>query len=81
HLNLYRFVYPGARSRVPDWVMDELCRRAQDISRAGDDPTETCRGHLISNQQYRYDYEARGMAPVEARPSVLAERELSWRRS
>ncbi|EYF00954.1 hypothetical protein [Chondromyces apiculatus] len=72
HLSMYRFVYPGARRQVPDWVMDELCRRTQAVSRAGDAASEVCRGHLISNEQYRQDYELRGMASVDALPLCLS---------
>lgn len=76
HLTLYRFVYPGARRRVPDWVMDELCRRTHDLSREGDGDPGVCRGHLISNKQYRHDYEAWGMATASAEPRALS---ADWR--
>lgn len=76
HLVLYGFVYPGARSLVPGWLMDDLCQRMQETVRQGNDRREVCRGHLISRQQYRHDYEARGMAPIAAAPCAL---DPGWR--
>ncbi|WP_437875058.1 hypothetical protein [Sorangium sp. So ce513] len=72
HLTLYRFVYPGARSRVPAWLMEELCRRTLDQSRAGDAPVRVCRGNLISRRQYTHDYEKLGLvtAPQAAAPEA-----------
>jgi hypothetical protein len=68
HIALYRFVYPSARSRVPDWLLDELCRRTVAQLREGDAEGAICRGRLISPQQYRHDYEVWGMAPRRAEP-------------
>lgn len=74
HLTLYRFVYPGARSRVPGWLVDELCGRLLAQQRAGDDPVPVCRGRLISGRQYRHDYEQLGMEDGRGcEPSALAK--------
>ncbi len=54
HLLLYRFAYPGERSKVPDRVMEALLERA--ASELGTDhPRALCRGNLISRVQYRHD--------------------------
>jgi hypothetical protein len=66
HVTLYRFVYPGARSRVPGWLVDELCGRVLAQQRDGDAEGEICRGKLISTRQYRHDYEMLGMADLPA---------------
>jgi hypothetical protein len=51
HLVLFQFAYPAHRSHVPDWVMDELWRRARtDVA-----PPNICRGTLISREQYLPD--------------------------
>ncbi|HVI76476.1 MAG TPA: hypothetical protein VM683_15935 [Anaeromyxobacteraceae bacterium] len=53
-LVLYRFSFPSDRSRVPEWVMRELLRRAwQDIV-DGDWERRVCRGPLVSKVQYRH---------------------------
>jgi hypothetical protein len=74
HLNLYRFAYPCARTKVPDWLVRELCRRT--LERMTDAEQRVCRGSLISRTQYRFDYEHCGFedarpepAPPEARPA------------
>ena len=84
HLTLYRFVYPGARSRVPGWLVDELCRRTLEQMRAGDAPRRVCRGNLISRRQYAHDYEKLGLvmgpaasAPEGARGSLCRKRRRS----
>jgi len=73
HLVLYRFTYPSERSRVPEWLIQELCRRTMADLAVGDAPGHVCRGRLISNVQYRYDYEHDGFISedvVEPAPTV-----------
>lgn len=60
HLILYRFAYPSERSRVPKWVIDRLCDLTQ--ATAVDGEERVCRGHLISERQYRVDYESLGFS-------------------
>ncbi|WP_434042119.1 MULTISPECIES: hypothetical protein [Sorangium] len=74
HLTLYRFVYPGARSRVPGWLIEELCRRTLAQSRAGDAPLRVCRGNLISRRQYLHDYEKLGLVAAPPAPAPEAAR-------
>lgn len=84
HLTLYRFVYPGARSRVPGWLIDELCRRTLEQTQAGDAQLRVCRGNLISRRQYAHDYEKLGLvmgppgaAPEAARGALCRKRRRS----
>lgn len=60
HLLLFRFAYPSERSKVPAWVMEELCRRTLGDVEAGDHPQAICRGNLLSRVQYQHDYEHHG---------------------
>jgi hypothetical protein len=54
HLFLYRFSYPGERSKVPDRVVEALLARA--LGELGSDhPRALCRGNLISRVQYDHD--------------------------
>lgn len=55
HIVLFGFIYPSDRSKVPSWVMDELTRRMQDETLAGDADEEICYGTIISRQQYLKD--------------------------
>lgn len=70
HLVLYRFAYPSARSKIPSWVIDELCARIQ--GERDDHPERICRGHLISGQ-YQGDYDLRGFVREHAALGKLAE--------
>jgi hypothetical protein len=62
HVILYRFAFPSARSRVPDWLVEELCERTRSDLRRGDVDEHVCRGNLISRVQYQHDYERHGFA-------------------
>jgi hypothetical protein len=54
HLLLFRFSYPGERSKVPDRVMQALLARARG-ELGTDHPRALCRGNLISRVQYAHD--------------------------
>lgn len=58
HIMLYRFVYPSERTKVPQWVVEEMVRRTLETS--GDLERTICRGNLLSKVQYQFDYEHRG---------------------
>jgi hypothetical protein len=59
HLLLYRFAFPGDRSRVPDRVWRGLVARAEEEV-GTDHPRALCRGNLLSRVQYRHDLERLG---------------------
>jgi hypothetical protein len=75
HLLLYRYAFPGERSQVPRWVMDELSRRS--LSQLGEeDPVaKTCRGTLLSRTQYQHVVEHLGYEDHRAllREAILGE--------
>src|SRR5690606_14970025 len=54
HVVLYRYAYPGQRDHVPQWVWDELVRRA---AAQQNEPERKllCRGMLLARGQYRVD--------------------------
>jgi hypothetical protein len=54
HLLLFRFAYPGERTKVPDRVMEALLARAEE-ELGTDHPRPMCRGNLISRAQYGHD--------------------------
>jgi hypothetical protein len=78
----FNYVYPGYRSNVPEWVLDELLKRArsEDAEPAGLDFT---RGPLISRFSFAIDIrewgfvDPRGDLVVAARmePDIVAIRE------
>jgi hypothetical protein len=59
HVLLFRFAYPGTRSKVPDEVLETLLARLED-ELGTDHPRPLCRGPLISRVQYRHDLEHLG---------------------
>jgi hypothetical protein len=59
HLLLFRFAYPGERSKVPDRVMEELLGRVTE-ELGTDHPRALCRGNLMSRVQYRHDLQQLG---------------------
>ena len=59
HVLLFRFSYPGERSKVPDRVLETLLARVED-ELGTDHPRPLCRGNLISRVQYRHDLEHLG---------------------
>ena len=58
HLILFGYIFPGERHRVPQTIVDSLVDRLQTEPRAED--SRTCRGTLLSRQQYLRDIEERG---------------------
>lgn len=54
HLVMYRFAFPGDRSQVPRWVMEELLRRGEQSLVEGDWDRRVCRGRLVSRTQYEH---------------------------
>ena len=68
NLVLYGFVYPGAESPAPKWVMDSLLRRL--THEATDPPADEhlCRGTLISREQYLVDILDWGYADARMQP-------------
>jgi hypothetical protein len=65
HLLLFRFAYPGERSKVPDRVLETLLARAEG-ELGTDHPRALCRGNLMSRVQYRHDLEQLGYADGRA---------------
>lgn len=62
HLMLFRFTYPSDRHVVPDWVLSELLRRAEESMRGGEDDPRLCRGNLLSRVNYAIDIAEWGYA-------------------
>jgi hypothetical protein len=77
HLVLFGFIYPGERSRIPDWVMQELLSRLQNELRSVPPPDRICQGTLLSRAQYLVDIMQWGYADARLSPSGgLAKEEV-----
>jgi hypothetical protein len=70
HLVLFGYAYPGHRSLIPTWVMDQLLERLQaELGRAPDEEALLCRGTMLCFEDFRVAVERWGY--VDARPAPL----------
>lgn len=80
HLVLFGFVWPGERTRVPGWVLDELLARLH--AERGPAPADAarCQGTLLSREQYLPDVAERGYADVRIAPEgpLTPEQVADW---
>jgi hypothetical protein len=60
HLVLFGFIYPGERSMIPRWVMDELIKRLRNETHSPAPQTAECAGTLLSREQYLPDVAQHG---------------------
>jgi hypothetical protein len=78
HLVLFGFIYPSERSRIPDWVMDDLCGRLRDEQRAPPPADRVCQGTLLSRAQYLVDVEEWGYRDARLIPDgTMTRRETA----
>ncbi|MDQ6925990.1 MAG: nucleotidyltransferase family protein [Candidatus Eremiobacteraeota bacterium] len=68
NLLLFGFVYPGERTRIPRWVMDELLARTAAELGTNADVGRLCRGTMLSRQQYLPDVTEWGYADGRLAP-------------
>jgi hypothetical protein len=67
---LYGFVYPGERSAVPNWVMQELLERTKEELETRPPEERVCQGTLLSRQQYLVDIQKWGYEDARLRGDV-----------
>jgi hypothetical protein len=62
HLIRFRYIYPFARTAVPEWVLDELLAREQ-LQRSMPLPRKkACRGRIFSRDDFEIDIASWGFA-------------------
>ena len=54
-LQIFSYVYPGYRSNIPAWVMEQLIERARTDAGRDDQETDMTRGTLISKFSFAID--------------------------
>jgi Nucleotidyl transferase of unknown function (DUF2204) len=57
HLILFGFIYPDERSRIPDWIMQELLYRVQNELSGSILADQRCLGPFLSETEYLADIE------------------------
>lgn len=80
HLILFGFIYPSKRSRVPQWVMEELSARLAKELPSPDAAEKICYGTIISRQQYLVDVQRWGYKDARLKPlgTMSAEDIAHW---
>ncbi|HEY9609182.1 hypothetical protein [Allocoleopsis sp.] len=80
HLILFGFIYPGERSRIPKWVMNDLFQRLQEELISTPEKEKLCQGTLLSPLQYRIDLEQWGYqdARLSPRGNMTATEISEW---
>jgi hypothetical protein len=68
HLVLFGFIYPGRRTLVPTWLMDELLERARREAQQDAPDAALCAGTLLSREQYLSDVEQLGYQDARLLP-------------
>ena len=83
YLNLFGFVYPSERTRIPGWVMTELIARLTREVRAPPAPRRVCQGTLLSREQYLTDVGMWGFedARVTVAGSMTVDEVAHWTRA
>jgi hypothetical protein len=82
-LNLFGFVYPSERARIPAWVMTELIERLRGELRAPPPARRVCQGALLSRKQYLTDVRMWGFqdARLTVAASMTVEEVAPWTRA
>ncbi len=68
HVVLFGFVYPGERTAVPAWVVEELAGRLLAEAGTNAPSDQVCQGTLLSREQYLVDVDRWGYADARLRP-------------
>lgn len=79
HVILFGFIYPGERTSIPEWVVDELLERLRHDEPSGAE-AKLCRGTLLSRSQYLHDVEHLGLVDARVEPigTMTPEETTRW---
>jgi hypothetical protein len=76
HLILFGYVYPGERTKIPNWVYRSLLGRLEQEFCDSPGAEPVCQGTFLSRSQYRTDIECWGYRdPRPASTMTLKEAE------
>lgn len=80
HLVLFGFIYPGERSLIPVWVVEQLTERLSAEMRTAPSAERVCQGTLLSREQYLSDVEHWGYADARVFPRghMSADDTANW---
>lgn len=69
HLVLFGFIYPGERSQIPDWVMQQLFQKLEQETKHPEANEKLCQGTFLAPLQYRVDIEQEGYRDARLKPT------------
>ncbi|MGZ7080078.1 MAG: hypothetical protein ACXVJT_11740, partial [Thermoanaerobaculia bacterium] len=75
HVVLFGLIYPSDRSKIPQWVVEELTKRLLEETKQGDAKEKICYGTILSRQQYLFDITKRGYKDARLQPIGKLSRE------
>jgi hypothetical protein len=80
HVILFGFIFPSERSKVPQWVLQELTDRLQAETATGNGAEPVCNGTLLSWSQYLGDVLGGTFRDARIRPygNMSAEEVARW---
>jgi hypothetical protein len=80
HLILFGFIYPGERSLIPGWLMNDLVGRLKNEMESQARQPQLCQGTLLSRVQYLKDVTDWGYADARLAPfgNMTEEEALQW---
>jgi hypothetical protein len=61
HLISFRWIYPGQRDAVPEWLMQELTSRLRTEIGKPVPASNLCRGRMLSKADYEIDVKSWGL--------------------
>ena len=77
HLVMFGFVYPGERTAIPAWVIEQLADRLCQESHHPHPTASVCQGTLCSRAQYLVDVEHWGYRDARLQPGgSMSQREI-----
>jgi catechol 2,3-dioxygenase-like lactoylglutathione lyase family enzyme len=69
HLILFGFIYPGERSQIPNWVMEEFQNRLQQEINNPPTTEKICQGPVLAPLQYQIDVQQWGYKDARVSPT------------
>jgi hypothetical protein len=77
HIILFGFIYPSDRAKVPARVVEEMTKRVEEETRAGNADQKVCYGTVISRQQYLKDVDEWDYEDARLAHGTMSEKDIA----
>jgi hypothetical protein len=78
HLILFGYIYPGERTKIPNWVHDKLVELLKNETHDASNAEPVCQGTLLSRMQYRTDIEVWGYRDPRLHSNMTSREVANW---